>query len=131
MLDAAWTKYFANKKMFFKFLRGGETKLKVTKWYLQLQEISLISFNVVISQVINFQQISFFRVFIIQPVLEASDLSVLFDVLNTNDVDTIESGIKVIKTILKFVDPAIIIDRFVLNLHFIEIEKSLFNAKMP
>jgi hypothetical protein len=63
--------------------------------------------------------------------LEASDLSVLFDVLNTNDVDTIESGIKVIKTILKFVDPAIIIDRFVLNLHFIEIEKSLFNAKMP
>ncbi len=38
-------------------------------------------------------------------------MSVLFDVLNSSDEDTIESGYKVLKIIFEFVDPAILLTR--------------------
>ena len=49
----------------------------------------------------------------LQPILEASDLSVVFDVLNSSDADVISVGCKVVGDVLDLIDPKILLSRFV------------------
>ena len=49
----------------------------------------------------------------LQPILEASDLSVVFDVLNSSDADVIGVGCKVVGDVLDLIDPKILLSRFV------------------